>query len=95
MRTCSTRTVTMLAVACVPAACPIAPLCPLRTPLNPALKLAFYEPAQAIGDSPLTGVAAVQVDQRGPRAAMPHPVHQLTQRGPGYRTGVLPVWRRS
>jgi hypothetical protein len=51
------------------------------------LPLAFYEPAEAIGDSLLAGVAAVQVDQCGPRAAMTHPVHQLTQRGSGYRTG--------
>ena len=76
----------MRAVAYVPAACPIAPPRPLRTPLNPALQLTLYELAQAIGDSPLTGITAVQVDQRGPRAAMPHPIHQLAQRGPCYLT---------
>jgi hypothetical protein len=94
MRPWSARTITMLAVAYVPATCPIAPPRPLRTPPHPALQLALYEPAEAISDNPLAGIAAVQVDQRGPRAAMTHPVHQLTQRGPCYRqrvTGVAQV----
>jgi hypothetical protein len=51
-------------------------------PLNPSLQLTLYKPAQAIGNSPLARIAAVQVDQRSPRAAVAHPVHQLTQRGP-------------
>jgi hypothetical protein len=36
----------------------------------------------------------VQVDQRGRRAAVTHPVHQLTQQGPGYRRQRV-IWRRS
>jgi len=74
-----------LPIAYVPAACPIAPPCPLRTLFNPAPQLALYEPVQAIGNRPLASITAVQIDQRGPRTAMTHPVHQLTQRGPCYR----------
>jgi hypothetical protein len=48
--------------------CPIVPPRPLRTPLHPALQLTLDKPAESVGDSPLAGVAAVQVDQCGPRA---------------------------
>jgi len=58
---------------------------PCRDSLSPTLQLAFYELTQTIGDHPLASIAAVQVDQRGPGAAMAHPVHQLAERGPGHR----------
>ena len=38
----------MLSAARVPATCPLAPLCRLRTALNPDPQLAVYEPVQAI-----------------------------------------------
>jgi hypothetical protein len=53
--------------------------------LNPSPQLALDEPVQAIGNRPLAGIAAVQIDRRSSWAAMAHPVHQLTQRGPGRR----------
>jgi hypothetical protein len=46
--------------------------------LNPAPQFAFYQPVQAIGNRPLAGIAAMQVDQRGPWAAMAHSVHQFS-----------------
>jgi hypothetical protein len=58
----------------------------VRTPLHPAMQLALYELAGAIGDRPLASIAAVRVDQRGPGTAVAHPVHQLAERGSGHRT---------
>jgi hypothetical protein len=59
----------MSAAACVPAACLIVARRPRRTGLNPDPQLALYQPAQAIGNRPLASIAAMQIDQRGPRAA--------------------------
>jgi hypothetical protein len=41
--------------------------------------------AEGARDLVLTGIAAVQVDQRGPGGGVPHAVHQLAQRGPSSR----------
>jgi hypothetical protein len=51
----------------------------LATPLQ----LVPGELAERVRDLVLALVAAVQVDERGPLAVVTHPVHQLTEAGPG------------
>jgi hypothetical protein len=85
MRALSALLVTTHPFARVPATCPIASPGLVLISWEMAAQLTFYELAQAIGDCPLAGVAAVQVDQRGPWAAVAHAVHQFAERGPGRR----------
>jgi hypothetical protein len=62
---------------------------PARMPCWLPLRLLLRKLVELLSGRPPTDMTAVQVDQRGPGAALPHAVHQLAQRGTTVRGAVL------
>jgi hypothetical protein len=64
--------------------------CPSRGTLPGLLLFLLDSRAQGVGDCLIGLAAGVLVDQRGTRAVVPHPGHEIAETGPGLRRQRVP-----